>query len=191
MSAPKGRDGRTLKGAALAAHQRAHGRKGSHHKGGRKSNPGGAMTNPPKPNRRAPRRRNGTTFVTALGRVLGAGAAMFATGVLVTVGVSKISPGSKVSGYGIPAVAGLLGAGVATRWPLVGAGIAAGAAAPFVLPVAQRVMQPSLTAGSSTTSSTTSTVSSVRALRPGALGAISMRAVNMRAVSMGRVAMAG
>lgn len=189
MSAPKGRDGRTLKGAALAAHQRAHGRGGHRSKGKRKSNPGGAAMTNPKPNRRHHRRRNGTTFVTALGRVLGAGAAMFATGVLVTMGVSKISPGSKVSGYGIPAVAALVGAGVATRWPLVGAGIAAGSAAPFVLPVAQRVMQPSLTA--STSSTTSSTVSSVRALRPGALGAVSMRAVKMGAVSMGRVALAG
>jgi hypothetical protein len=192
MGAPKGRDGRTLKGAALAAHQRAAGKRGGHHKGGKRKNPGGAMakTNPQNPRRRRPR-RNGTTFVQAVGKVLGAAAAMVGTGVLVTVGVSKIAPGSKWSGYGIPLAAGVLGAGIATRYPLLGAGVAAGGAAPFVLPLGARVMQPSLTSGgSSTTVSSLRAVSSALRSNPGLLGAVRMSAVTMGRVNMGRQAYA-
>jgi hypothetical protein len=105
----------------------------------------------------------------------------------VTVGVSKIMPGSKVSGYGIPAAAALVGAGIATRYPLVGAGVAAGAAAPFVLPVAQRVLSPS-----TTTTTTTPSVSGVmgaanawRALNPRGLSAVSMGHVRMGTVYAG------
>jgi len=181
MSAPKGKDGRTLKGAALAAHQRAHGRKGGGgHKGGhgRKSNPGGgapAKTNP----RGRRRRRNGTTFVQALGKVLGAGAAMFGSGVLVTLGTAKIAPGSPWSMYGIPLAAGALGAGIATRYPLIGAGVAAGGAAPFVLPVASRML---------TSGIPSANAPAVSGLRAVAMGSTWRR---MAAVRMGAVSMQG
>jgi hypothetical protein len=191
MGAPKGRDGRTLKGAALAAHQRAAGKRGGGHKGGGKRKNALAKTNPANPGPRRRRRRNGTTFMQALVKVAGAAAAMFGSGVVVTYGVSKIMPGSKVSGYGIPLLAGVVGAGIATKYPLVGAGVAAGGAAPFVLPVAARVMQPSLTSGSSTTVSSLRAVSSsLRHNNPGLLGAVRMSAVSMGRVSMGRHAYA-
>lgn len=110
-----------------------HGKKRAH---GRKHNPAN-------PKHRARRRRNpGVTFVQALGKVLGAAAAMFGTGVVTTYAVTKIAQGNPLSLYGIPAGFVLLGAGVATKMPMVGAGIAAGAAAPFVLPVTSSLMSP-------------------------------------------------
>jgi hypothetical protein len=172
----KGKNGKPLHGAALAAHRKA---------GGRKSNPGEAT----KPNRPRRRRRNpNITFIQALGKLAGGAAAMFGSGVLVTVGVSKIAPGSKWSAYGIPAAAALLGAGIATRYPLVGVGVGAGAAAPFVLPVAQRMLQPG---GITSSSSSSSTVSSLRAVAMGSRARLGVGAVRMGAVSMGRTAHAG
>jgi hypothetical protein len=112
--------------------------------------------------RRRRRRNPGTTFVQALGRVVGAAAAMFGTGVLVTLGTAKIAPGHPASLYGIPAVTALLGAGIATKMPLVGAGVAAGAAAPFVLPVASTLL-----GGGTTGVPSTSTVSALRAVAMG------------------------
>lgn len=181
MAKAKGKGGKKLHGAALAAHQRAQGKRG----GGRKSNP--AAGNPP----RRRRRRNGTTFVQAVGKVLGAAAAMFASGVVVTVGTAKISPGSAWSMYGIPLAAGALGAGIATRYPLIGAGVAAGGAAPFVLPAASKLLTPA-TPTTTTTTTTPATVAALRAVAMGggwrALNAYpgrgGMNAVSMRSVSV-------
>jgi len=172
----KGRDGKALHGAALAAHRRA---------SGRKSNPGGGAK--PNSGRRRRRRNPNITFVQALGKLAGGAAAMFGSGVLVTMGVSKIMPGSKVSAYGIPIAAALLGAGIATRYPLVGVGVGAGAAAPFVLPVAQRMLQP----GGLASSGSSSTVSSLRAVAMGSRARLGVGNVRMGAVQMGRQAHAG
>jgi hypothetical protein len=181
MAKAKGKDGRTLHGAALAAHNRAHGRKGGH-KGGRKTNPGGA----PQSNPRRPRRRNPkTTFVQALVKVGGAAAAMFGSGVIVTLGTAKLesSWASKAATYVLPVAAVGLGAAVATKYPLVGAGVAAGGAAPFVLPVSSRMLQPAAPAATGT--------AGLRAVAMGSTwrslsSAQRMNAVRMGAVSMGR-----
>jgi len=183
MSTPKDKNGRPLHGAALAAHRRAGHKGGGHKAAGRKGNP----ANPPaqNPGRRRRRRNPHVTFVQAVGKVLGAGAAMFGSGVLVTLGTAKIAPGSPWSMYGIPLAAGALGAAVATRYPLIGAGVAAGGAAPFVLPVASRMLQPSAPAAAPAAS----TVAALRAVAMGggwrALNAYpgrGMNAVSMRAV---------
>jgi hypothetical protein len=175
MAKKKGGKKGKLHGAALAAHRAAQKRK----------NPGGGAA---KTNGRRRRRRNpNMTFVQALGKLAGGAAAMFGSGVLVTMGVSKIMPGSKVSAYGIPIAAALLGAGIATRYPLVGVGVGAGAAAPFVLPVAQRMLQP----GGLASGGGSSTVSSLRAVAMGGRQRLGVGAVRMGAVSMGRTAHAG
>lgn len=161
MAAAKGKDGRPLHGAALAAHRRAAG----HHGGQkpRKRNPGGALANPPNPPGRRKKRRNPpTTFVQALLKVAGGAAAMFGSGVLVTVGASKIKPGSPWTLYGFPVAAGVLGAAVATKYPVVGVGIAAGGAAPFVIPASTRMLQ-----GPSANAASPATVSALRAVAMG------------------------
>jgi hypothetical protein len=161
--------------------------------GGHKQKTGGRKRNPSNPKHHGRRRRRnpkGPTFVQALGKVLGATAAMFGTGVLVTVGVSKIAPGNPLSEYGIPALTALLGAGVATKAPMIGAGIAAGAAAPFVLPVAARVLGPAIPVANPTTTGAATTGAALRAVamggawrelsqypRPAGVGAVSMGAV--------------
>ena len=184
-TAPKGKNGKPLHGAALAAHRRA----GSHHGGGHRKNAG----NPSGHGKRRRRRNPHVTFVQAAGKVLGTAAAMFGSGVLVTLGTSKIAPGSPWSLYGIPAATALLGAGIATRYPLVGGGVAAGAAATFVLPVASRMLGPGLSSASTTT--TAPTASTVSALHAVAMGGSGWRSLNtiprVGAVRMGAVAMGG
>ena len=178
MAKAKGKNGRTLHGAALAAHNRAKGRKGGHHAGGRKGNP----SNPPATNPRRRRRNPKTTFVQAVGKVLGGAAAMFGSGVLVTLGTAKIKPGAWYTMYGIPVAAGLTGAAIATKWPVVGLGIAAGGAAPFVLPVASRMLQPA-------TPAATTTTSGLRAVAMGNAWRSLNTAQRMNAVRMGAVRM--
>ena len=174
----KGKRGKKLYGAALAAHNRAKGRKGH---GGRKSNPGGAPASNPRRRRRNPK----VTFVQALMKVGGAAAAMFGSGVVVTLATAKLEQNwaSKMATYAVPLAAVGIGAGVATKWPLVGAGVAAGGAAPFVLPVSSRMLQPAAPTGTA-------------GLRAVAMGNVwrslnaypgrRMSAVRMGAVSMGR-----
>lgn len=163
-----------LHGAALAARRRSEhkggGSKGGGHKGG--GHKGG----------RRPRRRNpGTTFVQALGKVLGGVAAAFGAGVVTTVATAKIAPGHPLSLYGIPLGVGLLGAAVATKAPVVGVGIAAGAASPFVLPVSSTVLA-GTTTGIPTMNPSPSTVSALRAVAMGAQYR-SLRGMPIRGVS--------
>lgn len=138
MAKKKGHGRKKLHGAALIAHQAKMQR--SHHGGHRKRRNPSNPSNPANPRRRRRRRNPGTTFVQALGKVLGGAAAMFGSGVLVTLGTAKIMPGHPLSLYGIPAATALLGAGIATKAPVIGIGVAAGAASPFVLPVASTLL---------------------------------------------------
>ena len=164
-----------LHGAALAAWKKKHGMPARKH-------------NDPGPNPRGGRRRRrhnpGATFVQALGRVLGAAAAAFGTGVAVTYAAVKIAPGNRAAEYGIPAATALLGAAIATRMPLIGAGVAAGAAAPFVTPVAAGLLGPAPATPTSTTAGALRAVamgSAWRELneypRPAGVGAVRMGAV--------------
>lgn len=113
--------------------------------------------NNPRKKRVHHRRRNPkTTFVSALGKVAGGAAAMFGSGVVVTLASVKLSqhmatpatattpavPANAAWQYVPSIVAALIGAGVATKYPLVGVGVAAGGAAPFVLPVVSRMLAP-------------------------------------------------
>lgn len=164
-----------LHGAALAAHNKRMRRGGSykesgggHHKKRSKSHGDGGHHKGTRRRRRNPSQ----TFGKALGTVLGGAAAMFGTGVLVTVATAKIAPGKAYSLYGIPAATALLGAVIARKMPLVGAGVAAGAAAPFVLPVSSML----LGGGSSLTPSTPA--STVSALRAVAMGNSAWRSLN-------------
>lgn len=196
-----------LHGAALAAHNKA--------KGHRKSNPSN-----PKANGRRRRRRNPAqmTFIQALGKVAGGAAAMFGSGVLTTIASVKLSsamatpatataaavPASAAWAYVPSALMALLGAGIATRYPLVGAGVAAGGAAPFILPVTARILTPATTSTATTTATPAAapaTPATVSALRAVAMGGswrslnsyptpMNMSAVRMGAVSMGRQARA-
>jgi hypothetical protein len=167
-----------LHGAALAARQRA---TGHHGHGKRKTNPANPAAKNPG---RRPRRRNPkTTFVQAVGKVLGGAAAMFGSGVLVTLGTAKIKPGAWYTMYGIPVAAGLAGAAIATKWPVVGLGVAAGGAAPFVLPVASRMLQPA------TPTTTTPAVAGLRAVAMGNAWRSLNASQRMSAVRMGAVRM--
>lgn len=177
-----------LHGAAAAAHARA-AKKHKHNPATPKSH--GAKHR----RRRNPR----ITFVSALGKVAGGAAAMFGSGVVTTLASVKLSsamatptaPAAAAWAYVPSLVVALIGAGVATRSPLVGAGIAAGGAAPFILPVAARILTPA-PASTAAGAAGNATVSALRAVSMGsgwrALGAYprSMASVNMGAVSMGR-----
>lgn len=187
-----------LHGAALAAHNKRLGKSGGKKGHGRKGNP--AAKNPP---HRRRRRNPKITFVQALGKVAGGAAAMFGSGVVTTLAAAKLQTAMSAPAAGttaptqasaawtyVPsAVVALLGAAVATRMPIVGAGITAGAAAPFVLPVASRMLMPSSPAAAPAASP--ATVAALRAVAMGSGGA--WRALNtardLRAVQMGRVQM--
>jgi hypothetical protein len=151
----------------------AKGKKGKSKKGssGRRSN----KRNPKRSHRRRSRRNPKMGFGTALGHALAGAAVMFGTGVLVTVATAKIAPGNPLSLYGIPAVTAVAGAAIATRAPMIGVGMAAGAAAPFVLPVGSKLL------GSGTK------VTQMNGTRARQLAAATQRA--MRAVELGRVQM--
>jgi hypothetical protein len=199
-----------LHGAALAAHNKAKRR------GHRKSNP----ASNPKSNGRRRRRRNPAqmTFIQAFGKVAGGAAAMFGSGVLTTIASVKLSsamatpatataaavPASAAWAYVPSALMALLGAGIATRYPLVGAGVAAGGAAPFILPVTARILTPATTSTTATTATPAAapaTPATVSALRAVAMGGswrslnsyptpMNMSGVRMGGVSMGRQARA-
>lgn len=165
MAKKKGGGGRKkLHGAAKAAHDKRMRREGhsykksggGHRKRSRSRSGGGGGGHHTRRRRRNPPR---TTFVQAVGKVLGGAAAMFGSGVITTVATAKIAPGHPLSLYGIPAGVALIGAGVATKMPIVGAGITAGAAAPFVLPVASQLL-----GGGAGMMAKPSTVSALRAV---------------------------
>lgn len=176
---PNGKSGKKLHGAALAAYERAHGHHAGGHHGGHHAGGHAAGT------RRKPRRNPRITFVQAIGKVVGAGAAVLGAGVVSTLAMAKLeSMGYPNAGaYGVPLAVGLAGAAIATRAPLVGAGVAAGGiAAPFVLPVTSRLLAPPAS----------TTTAGLRAVSMGSRAADAWRRLNpsrMSAVSMGRVAL--
>lgn len=138
--------------------------------------------NPPKQHRRRARRNPRETFGRALLKVGGAIAATLGVGVVNVWAVSKF-PDSKVATFGIPIGTAILGAGIATRMPVLGLGVAAGAAAPFVYPITDK------TIGSGTSSTAAKALSAV------AMGATGYRELpghypsrvsSLRAVSMAR-----
>lgn len=163
---------RYANGAAMAKKKnakknpkRSHRRHGKHNpkRSHRRRNPGGRKM----------------TFGTALGHALAGAAVMFASGVIVTVATAKIKPGSPWSLYGIPTVTGLAGAAIATKYPLIGVGVAAGAAAPFVLPTGAKVIA-DLPASSQTTSGARQLAAATqRAMRSVQLGRVKMGVVQL------------
>lgn len=123
--------------------------------------------------RKNPRRRRnprGMTFGTAIGYAVAAMAVMLGTGVIVTLATAKFSPGHPMSLYGIPAVTAIGGAWLATKAPLIGIGVAVGAASPFVLPLGSRL----LGAGSGTQA-----LNGLAGHATRALGAVSLGAVEL------------
>ncbi len=84
--------------------------------------------------RRKGARRNPSGFGDRAMRLLGGAAVVLATGVGVTYAMSKIAPGTAGSMYGIPAATFVLGAALAKKAPVIGA------ATPFAVPLASRVL---------------------------------------------------
>jgi hypothetical protein len=105
-----------------------------------KKRPKTRKKNPKHPHRRRRRNPDGGKFMSRLGAVAAVGAVALVSGVLVTIGQGKVSPGSWWSLYGIPAAALAGGAMIAGKHPKLGMGLAIGGVAPFVLPVASRAM---------------------------------------------------
>jgi hypothetical protein len=95
--------------------------------------------NPKNPKRRA-RRNPAGGFGDRAMKLLGGAAVVVATGIGVTYAMSKLDPGSNVSTYGIPLVTFGVGAALARKMPVLGGGMALGAATPFVLPLTSRVL---------------------------------------------------
>lgn len=135
--------------------------------------------NPSNPRRTHHRRRRNPRgdFSDRALKLGGAAIAAVAGGVLSYVAMSKLAQYGAVAEYGVPAVLFGTGVAVAKSHPLVGGGLALGAAAPFVAPLASKAIAaieppkpaPATTAGIA------------RAAR-------AMRAVQMRSVQMaGRI----
>ena len=128
------------------------------------------------------RRRNAGSFSEKMGQLAMLGAAAVATAVVATIGTAKIYPGNKLSLYGIPAGLFLLGVGLSKSMPKLGVGMAAGAFAPFALPLASKAL-------AATTPSTPAVTASgigrsMRQMRSGRMGAVDMGAVHMGAVNL-------
>lgn len=135
------------------------------------------------PKRRHHRRRNPSGFMERAGRLLGLAAVAVGTGVGVTWAASKIMPGSNTSLYGIPILTFLAGAAISQKMPTLGVGIAAGSAAPFVVPLTTKL----LTATAPSTPATTAAGISraYRSMRAIDMGG-RMGAIDMGAIDMGR-----
>jgi len=131
--------------------------------------------NPSNPRRR---RRNPETFAQRGGKLLAGAVVAVGTGVLVTYAASKIMPGSAVSMYGVPALAFLAGVGIARTMPTLGVGMALGAASPFVLPVATKLLTATQPATPAATTAALHAAGMARAYR-------TMRAVDMGAIDIG------
>jgi hypothetical protein len=86
------------------------------------------------------RRSNPGSFSEKMGQLAMLGAAAVATSIVVTVATAKIYPGKPLSLYGIPALVFLGGVAVSRSMPKLGVGIAAGAFAPFALPLASKAL---------------------------------------------------
>jgi hypothetical protein len=116
-------------GRKMAKRKNSGGKKRSHGKRPKKKNPG----------RRSPR-RNPAGFGDRAMRLLGGAAVVLGTGIGVTYAMAKIAPGTNGSMYGIPAATFVVGAALAKKMPVLGAGMALGAATPFAVPLASRVL---------------------------------------------------
>jgi hypothetical protein len=129
------------------------------------------------------RRRNPGSFSEKAGQLAVLGAAAVATAVIVTIGTAKIYPGKPLSLYGIPAVAFLAGVALSKSSPKLGVGIAAGAFAPFALPLASKVL--TATTPASTPAVAASGIGrSMRQMAMGRrMGAVDMGAVNLHSYS--------
>lgn len=110
------------------------------------SNEGRPMTTPkknPAGTKKKKKRNPKVTFWQAILKVAGAGAAGVGTAVVTMYGASKLPPNSsKAWGYVIPVGAALVGAGIATKAPVVGLGVAVGALAPFGFPIVVSLLAP-------------------------------------------------
>ena len=137
--------------------------------------------NPKNPHRR-PRRRNPSgTFGDRVGRLAMGAAVALDTGVAVVFVMSK-APAGPLSEYGIPIATGLVGAAVYRTMPTLGAGMALGAASPFVLPLASKLI---IATTPSTPSATAAGIArSMRTMRAVSMGRGRMGAIDMGAVDM-------
>jgi len=159
-----------------------------------------ARKNPANPRRRRAsrknpihrrRRRNPETFAQRAGKLAAGAVVAVGTGVLVTYAASKIQPGTAISMYGIPALAFLAGVGIARTMPTLGVGMALGAASPFVIPVATKLLSATQPATTPTTAAALHAAGIARAYRR--MSAVSMGHNQfsnfrpMRAVDLGAV----
>lgn len=134
---------------------------------------------------RHPRRRRNPSgdFGSRLGRLaLGATVAV-GSAVAVTYLTSKIAPGQAASLYGIPIAVFVGGVALARKFPLVGAGIAIGAPAPFAIPLAARLLTATPSANAAQTAAGISRAyRTMRAVDVGrGMNAVSMRGVHVAA----------
>jgi hypothetical protein len=134
------------------------------------------------------RRRNPSGFMERAGRLLGLAAVAVGTGVGVTWAASKVMPGSNTSLYGIPILTFLAGAAISQKMPTLGVGIAAGSAAPFVMPLATKLL--TATAPSSPATTAAGISRAYRSMRAIDMGGGRMGAIDMGAIDMGRHYMA-
>lgn len=138
---------------------------------------GGKRRSKRKTNKKHPRRRRNPsgTFGSRLVNLALAGAAGVATGVVVYWGGGQLPAHPNVAMYGLPAAGLVLGAVVAKSHPLIGAGIGVGAVAPFAVPIATKVLNPS----HSTTAALGRAARTMRAIPMGAvdrrMGAVDVR----------------
>ena len=136
--------------------------------------------NPSRKHHHARRRRNpSNTFGSRLGKLAIGAAAVVASGVLTTFAMSKIQPGTALSMYGVPVVVGLAGVAMAGKMPMLGGGLALGAATPYVLPLASRA----IAATQPTPATTAGALAAAYRRNALPMGAVNMGAVNMGAVS--------
>jgi hypothetical protein len=108
------------------------------------------------PTHRTRRRRNpANTFMDRAAKLAGLALVAVGTGVASTFAMSKLTPAgttmSNLVEYGIPAGVFLAGAAVMKSSPMLGAGMAAGAFAPFVLPLTSKALTATAPATPTTT----------------------------------------
>jgi hypothetical protein len=137
-------------GRSMAKRRKSGKRRGSRRKASahRKHNPRRRVTHR--------RRRNpANTFMDRAAKLAGFALVAVGTGVATTFAMSKLTPAGQTMSnaleYGLPAGVFLVGAAVSKSSPMLGAGMAAGAFAPFVLPLASKALTATAPATPSTT----------------------------------------
>jgi hypothetical protein len=151
-------------------------------RGGKRSHHGKRRGNP-----RRRRRSNPSGFMERAGRLLGLAAVAVGTGVGVTWAASKIMPGTNTSLYGIPILTFLAGAAISQKMPTLGVGIAAGSAAPFVVPLTTKLLTATAPATPTTPATTAAGIArAYRGMRAIDMGHGRMGAIDMGAIDMGR-----